>query len=811
MGMNWVQKLISIDAPEQASLHSASLSFRGSFPWWAAGLVLIAVGSGVVWLYAHESGRFGTLRRLLMAVLRTVSIALLLLLLLRPVLIAEYVGERPRSVALLLDNSQSMMQRDRRLTQQDRLRVAIAEDLIAADTPLTDNLSLGSIPEGTLRDPDRASVVRAVLTNTRLGLANALAGRGPLRAYLFGQRLRNLAGQTGDRTEISAADQVMAAFKADEAHTALADAIRDLLLGKEGELPAAIVVMTDGLDNASKAPLGEVARECARLQVPLHIYGVGSAEGGMLQIKDIGIPDTLFFDDTLVVPVRWRSQGLKTGTVEVTLTLAGQVVAQREVPVREGQDLRDELTFTPHKRGQQEEKQELIASVKLKGNDLFTDTVKRPVQLVDRRVRVLYIEDSPRWEYKFLQTALLRDRRVDASFLLINGDTEALQAGPPFLPGFPARDRLFGFDLVILGDVAAEYFGTEKMTWLRDFVNEGGGLVCIAGRQHLPATYGTTPLTEVLPVEFLPVKFAAAEARPQPYVPVLSEVGQRRDMLALADPGTENLRIWKGLPGLYWHYPATKLRPGAVTLLEHPTLKMGAQAMPILASHSYGKGQILFLATDETWRWRYNVGDRYFTRFWGQIIYEMGLPHLLGNARRVQLALEHGEAIYGRPSSVYARVFDADFRPLKEERLRARLEYLDAHPGEDTTRTIMLEAIPGQPGDYRALLAHDVPGRFELKLDSPEPSSLQYRIDLPPQHELEPAGMAEEALRQAASLSGGRFYREEDLHRLAGQVEPASARFSQRQEVLLWNPLALLLFVGLATAEWIIRKFSNLS
>src|SRR5207244_10931084 len=105
---------------------------------------------------------------------------------------------------------------------------------------------------------------------------------------------------------------------------------------------------------------------------------------------------------------------------------------------------------------------------------------------------------------------------------------------------------------------AAESCGTAKMTWLRDVVNEGGGLVTIAGRQHLPATYGTTPLTEVLPVEFLPVKFAAdAEARPQPYVPVLSEVGQRRDMLALADSGPESLRRRAGLPRLYWHHPGT--------------------------------------------------------------------------------------------------------------------------------------------------------------------------------------------------------------------------------------------------------------
>ena len=60
---------ISIDAPEHASLHSASLSLRSSFPWWAAGLVLVAVGLGVSWLYARESGRFGRVRRLAPAAL----------------------------------------------------------------------------------------------------------------------------------------------------------------------------------------------------------------------------------------------------------------------------------------------------------------------------------------------------------------------------------------------------------------------------------------------------------------------------------------------------------------------------------------------------------------------------------------------------------------------------------------------------------------------------------------------------------------------------------------------------------------------
>src|SRR5438876_461946 len=121
--MDWLQKLLSADAPENASLQSASVSLRGIFPWWAALLMVLAIGAGVAFLYARESARLGLVRRLIMIFLRTAALGMLLLLLLRPVLVAEYRGERPRTVALLIDNTQSMKQRDRRLSAADRARV----------------------------------------------------------------------------------------------------------------------------------------------------------------------------------------------------------------------------------------------------------------------------------------------------------------------------------------------------------------------------------------------------------------------------------------------------------------------------------------------------------------------------------------------------------------------------------------------------------------------------------------------------------------------------------------------------------------
>src|SRR5207245_2757472 len=143
-----------------------------------------------------------------------------------------------------------------------------------------------------------------------------------------------------------------------------------------------------------------------------------------------GVPETIFFNDTISVPLRWRAQGFKKGHVEITLNLGGKVVdgkvvggkevARKELPVQTGEDLREVLTFTPDKKGKEKEDNlELIATIRLKENDLFKDSVTRAVRVVDSKIRILYIEGSPRHEYKFLQPVLLRDRRAKARLLQV--------------------------------------------------------------------------------------------------------------------------------------------------------------------------------------------------------------------------------------------------------------------------------------------------------------------------------------------------------------------------------------------------------
>jgi hypothetical protein len=777
---------------------------RGSFPLWLAVVLMVAAAGIAVAFYFTESMKLGISRRLVLAGMRAVVLAAIVFLLCKPVAVRDVSTQKSRPVVILTDNSQSMTQKDPRPGVADKARVAIARDLLAPDTGV--NLPAGAtLPNDR---PARADLVRAVFDNKRLDLVAKLRQRGPVQPYLFGSRLRGFA-DTDEKPWVKS-------LSAEDPKTLITDTLSEFLQRDDNDLPAAIVLVTDGRDNGSGTQWDDLAGDASRLGVPIHVYGVGGSAVGFLQLKDAVVQDTLFVEDTVTVPFRWRAQGIKEGDVELTLTLGGKVVASKRVAVVDGQDVTESLSFTPAKDDASAGKKEIVASVKVnQGNEPLEDRFAKSVRVADRKVKMLYVESNPRWEFKFMMQAFKRDRRVDPTFLIINGDRKAMESSPQFTTNFPdQRKDLFAYDLLVIGDVDANYFTPEQRNWIKDFVTEGGGLVVIAGRLHAPTTWLGTPLADVLPVEVPSVKFPIDDARrPTEFKPNLSDLGRRSAIFSMADDPIENQRFWAEAPGFYWHYPVTKLRPAAVSLMDHPWDKVAEnKPMPLMAMHYYGKGLVMFSAIEETWRWRYNEADKFFARYWGQVVYAIGLPHTLGS-KSGQLAIAGGEAVVGKPGQVYGRLFTPEFRPMTRERVTAQVERLDAPPNEEKFRTVVFEAVPNQPGEYVATLPNDRVGRYALKVESGEDVAvLDYRVTLPPEHELAPGSMNEDGLRKLAEQTGGKFYREEDLHWLATEVKSQTVTFTQRKETLLWTSWWVwALVVGLFTVEWVVRKFSNMS
>lgn len=783
----------------------AEIVSRGSFPLWLA--IVLAVVALVIsfGFYFSESMKLSTGRRVSLAIFRSLILLAIVWLLRKPVWVSDVTTEKQRPVVMLVDNSQSMTLKDPRIGVEDQMRLAIARNLVAPDAGITTPATPDILPTDK---PSRVEVLKKTLENPRLNLVNQLRPLGPIQPFMFGSKLRGFA----DNPEMA----WLANLTSEDPKTNVTDSINDIFQRDEKDLPSAIVLMTDGRDNGSTMVWNDVIAESKRLGVPIHIYGIGGSAQGYLQLKDATIQDTVFIEDKVTVPVRYWVKGIRAGDVELTLTLGGKTVATKRVPIKDNQEGSETLSFTPTKEDASTPKQEMVVTVKaVQGNETLEDRYSKTVRVADRKVKMLYIESNPRWEFKFMQRAFLRDRRVEPTFIIINGDRKALESGAPFLPNFPdTRKDLFGYDCLVIGDVAADYFTNEQRNWIKDFVAEGGGLIVLAGRLHAPASWLNTPLAEVLPVEVPSLTFAVDDnKRPAEFKPQLNDYGRRSPILNLVDDPTENGKLWDELPGFYWHYPVTKLRPAAVSLLDHPKDKIvDDKPMPLIAMHYYGKGLVYFSGVDETWRWRFNEADKYFSRYWGQVVYAIGLPHTLGT-KSAQLAIAGGEAVLGKPGTVFARLFTSEYRPLTTERVTATMERLDAGPNEEKFRTVTFEAVPNQPGEYTATLPNDRVGRYALKVESgSEQATLDYRVSLPPEHELAPGVMDEAQLRTLAEQSGGKFHREETLHQLASNITPKTVSITQRREVLLWsNWYVWGAIIGLFTLEWVFRKLSNMS
>jgi hypothetical protein len=192
----------------------------------------------------------------------------------------------------------------------------------------------------------------------------------------------------------------------------------------------------------------------------------------------------------------------------------------------------------------------------------------------------------------------------------------------------------------------------------------------------------------------------------------------------------------------------------------------------------------------------------------------MALPHkLVSNTGHVELAVNRSNLVVGKQATLFARLLDRNYEPYRKQKVEAVVEFLDAGPGQERFTKLVLEPVAGREkvAEYQAALPTAYPGRWQVKLTEPEPATYSFSVALPALHEMEEAPMAAEALRTAASVSGGRFYQEESLHEMAASIPLRETSYTLHQEVLLWGPAAFLLVAFLVTIEWLLRKFANLS
>jgi hypothetical protein len=817
-------RLLNVPAENAVRIAGVSLAFRGGLSTgWFVFLVLVS-GALVYWVYRSSPVTVASWRRHTLTALRVLFVVMMLVLLLRPVLAITVEGTIRRVVVLLLDGSSSMQIADPRLDVNDQKRAAMARGFLDPTKGLNQSLDRSRARE--YEQVSRLDLMKAVLKNERLDLLPRLDQEFDLAPFSFGQGTAELAARKakaetnsptakdegrGKTITVESFDWVDR-LEATAPSTAIGDAIRDVINRKRGQPLAGIVLVTDGVNNAGSQPRDAAA--LARQEgVPLFAYGVGITSPRDIILQNLFAPDVTFVKDEVPVTVRVRGQGLHGGTAELQLKLGEQIVAKKEITFSGDGEQVIPMKFTPQTLGEFD----LTASIEARPDETVKDNNSRAQRLkvIDARIKVLLVDQAPRWEFRYLQAMLLRDRRVDLKCFLVEGDKGISRtADTPYLPEFPTRrDELFKYDLVILGDVDPKVLTTQNQENLSKLVSDfGGGLLVLAGKRFMPGAYRRSVLDRILPVEF-DAQVLASNQDPIADKPIklqLTAAGRASVMLRLSDKEEENAQLWAQLPPIYWVARVARPKPAAEVLLVDPDPAKESRfgKMPVIAVQQYGLGQVMFVGTDNTWRWRKNAGDFFYTLIWGQISQRISIQRLLGVSKRTQLNSDKQNYFTGDRVTVYARLYSGvGYDPLQEAAVKG---FFGLKNGSGPRPEVMLRPVPEQPAMYRGEFIAPAAGAYSFWVENDPQTLLDFNV-AEPRFEFGETAMNEPLLKDLAANTGGQYFREEDLHKLPDTISAKTERVQSPMEVELWaSPLYFLLMLGVVTVEWVLRKLSHL-
>ena len=249
------------------------------------------------------------------------------------------------------------------------------------------------------------------------------------------------------------------------------------------------------------------------------------------------------------------------------------------------------------------------------------------------------------------------------------------------------------------------------------------------------------------------------------------------------------------------------MKPGVRVLAEHPTrTDSDGHRLPVFCFQYVGAGKVLFHATDETWRWRYRVGDLYFARYWIQTIRCLCRSKLADAGRSAVLTTDRREYVQGDSVRLRVRFADERLAPPDDDGVTIAVE----QSGQKTQRLSLHRAAGGR-GVFEGVLDRPAPGSYHAWIAVPtldgQSAAADFRI-LPPPGEFARICMDAAAMRRAAEISGGRFYTFDSAARLLHDLPPGrQVPIESLPPYPLWNRWPILaILLGLLIAEWILRK-----
>jgi len=752
--------------------------------WTGGGVILAIAASTIAWAvrsYRRTTGPLSRRAKAALLCLRIAAVALLACWAMGPTLEYIHLIRVRGTVLLAVDTSASMARRDV-ATGRGPTRPGEGAEMMA-----------------------RITAVKHALQDHRAALED-LAGQADLEVLTFASAPRHVASLWLDSPA-----GTLELGDADEPVTAIGDALSEAFeIHSAGERDVtAMVLISDGCNNsAEKIAPDKLAALMGSRGVEIHTVGVGSAKvtpsTRILSVRELVSPDEVDAFNRLPVAATVEAMGMQGREVRVSCRFGKELVARESIRIDE-EHVRQTVQFVhvPLATGFHRLSVTVEPLGKRPGGLTGRQDASKLVHVVDRGLRILYVEGRFRYESKYIYRALAEGRRFSVDRRILLRPLRANEA-PPLSEEL--ADWL-GYHAIIFGDVAARHFSTKQLEIIRELVGKyGKGFCMIGGAESFGRSgWADTPIADMLGVD---LRLSTGELAGPIKVAATSE-GAKSSLMRIANEGEDLVAAWSKLPPISGANQLVGIKPAATVLAASPDGK------PLIVAQRYGKGRSLAIAFDTTWRWVLTPKDtaELQKRFWRQAALFLAQPTgnvwiVTGKTSYDYRKLSGGAEVI----EVTAGVEDPSGRPAPETPVTVTMTDPSGRTRplslgiKEHLRYITLGRLT-EPGEYVLKISADVAGRtltaehrFDLLRRDPEAMEVLANPKL---------------LRRMAAASGGRYVSLSKLGELLQQVSIASrpkprpvAEHDELSDRFRWPVAAIL--IALLCVEWAVRKRKGL-
>jgi len=254
---------------------------------------------------------------------------------------------------------------------------------------------------------------------------------------------------------------------------------------------------------------------------------------------------------------------------------------------------------------------------------------------------------------------------------------------------------------------------------------------------------------------------------------------------------------------IFWYSRGVTRKSIAQVYAEHPfDIGPDGQKAPILVVGRYGAGRTLFSAIDDSWRWRFYTGEQIFNSYWVQQLRYLARGKKIGG-RDHDLFVDRPTYDLGDEIRVTYRVYNPTYLQQLPPEIAVQLKKDDG----TVLAEQKLQRQEGQPDLYSASFVANHEGEFSAHVTSAVGDRDKRFVVKSPRLEMEDVSVNHSLLNRLALETRGETLTLADAPAQLAGIPSLERQTPNPSSNPLWNGWApLIIFVGLITIEWVLRK-----